>query len=90
MRVARRLRRWRPHDEAPMDAIRRLPFTTKADLREQLGAHGLDAGQRKKKNNCDAGARLQTARYKRCIVHSVSMNMAVPPGGVRRLTLVCL
>ena len=28
--------------------------------------------------------------YSRCKVHSVSMNMSLAPGGVRRKTLVCL
>jgi len=33
---------------------------------------------------------MQAAPYRRCIVHSVSTNIAVLPGGVRRLTLICL
>jgi len=45
---------------------------------------------RKKENRDDADARHGIARYWRCIVHSVSMNIALLPGGVRRLTLASL
>jgi len=37
----------------------------------------------------EASARCKAAPYRRCIVHSVSTNIAVLPGGVRRLTLIC-
>ena len=59
-------------------------------VRYRLRMCAGDAGQRTEDSNRDSHARGAAAPYWRCIVHSVSMNMALLPGGVRRLSLVCL
>ena len=46
--------------------------------------------ERDKKDNGEARAGYGAAPYWRCMVHSVSMNMSLAPGGVRRLILICL
>ena len=56
-----------------------------------LRLRACDAGQCKEEKRKDAGEAVASGGpYWRCMVHSVSTNIALLPGGVRRLILVCL
>ena len=66
-----------------------LTFASRETARSYLRARFADSGQRKESNSDKAltreeKARYNIARYCRCIVHSVSTNIGLPPGGVRR------